>query len=75
MEAAGIEPANHSPGSLPDYRVGSRVLVETTTDWEPAYVTGFRSGDMGEDFQRVDVMLDDGRRWRGCHPRHVRKAA
>jgi hypothetical protein len=58
----------------PSYRVGSRVLVETTSGWMPAYVTGFRSGDVGEDFQRVDVMLDDGRRWNGCDPLHVRKA-
>jgi hypothetical protein len=56
------------------YRVGSRVLVETTTEWVPATCTGFRSGELGEDFKRVDVILDDGRRWNGCHPRHVRQA-
>lgn len=57
-----------------DYRVGSRVLVETTSEWVPATCTGFRAGDHGESFDRVDVLLDDGRRWIGCHPQHVLKA-
>lgn len=70
MEAAGIEPANHSPG----IRVGARVLVEFPGEWLPATCTGFSSGAMDEDFARVDVLLDDGRRLRGCHPQHVKAA-
>ncbi|MDQ3672696.1 MAG: hypothetical protein M3364_09730 [Actinomycetota bacterium] len=68
-EAAGIEPANHSPG----FRIGARVLVETTSEWVPATCIGFRAGDVEEDFERVDVLLEDGRRWLGCHPQHVRE--
>lgn len=63
-------------GGIPEeFRIGSRVLVETTAEWVPATCIGFCSGDVGEDFERVDVVLDDGRRWLGCHPRHVRNAA
>lgn len=58
-----------------DYRVGSRVMVETTSGWLPGTCAGFRSGNDGENFDRVDVILDDGRRWIGCHPQHVRRAA
>jgi len=60
----------HPPG----FRVGSRILVETSSGCLAGTCAGFRSGAEGEDFERVDILMDDGRRWLGCHPRHVRRA-
>jgi len=47
---------------------GSRVLVELRSGWFPGVVLGHRAGFEDEDFQRLDVALDDGRTVRGAHP-------
>jgi hypothetical protein len=53
------------------------VMVETHREgWVPGKVLGFRLSSADEEFpRRVDVLLDDGRRILGCHPRCVRRAA
>jgi len=41
--------------------------------WHPGKVTGFTSGEVYEDHKRVNVRLDDGREFFGCHPSCIKK--
>jgi hypothetical protein len=55
------------------------VLVEVfnykldKSEWFPGLVTGAISGEAGEDFERINVKLTDGREFRGCHPDCVKQ--
>lgn len=40
-------------------------------DWLPCTITGRMPGDISEDFSRINVRLDDGREFYGCHPNCV----
>ena len=54
-------------------RIGQSVLVEFPNGWRPAKVTGFSGGDLDEDFDRVNVVLETGRHVAGCHPNCIRE--
>lgn len=57
---------------------GTRIEVEVwnyklkRSEWLPGEIIEPRSGDVGEDFMRYDVKLDDGRRYQGAHPDCIR---
>ena len=55
--------------------VGQSVLVEFPNGWLPAEVIGFSGGDLGEDFDRVNVVLETGRRVAGCHPDCIKEVS
>ena len=56
-----------------DLTIGDEVLVAIPTGWAAATITGFRTDPHPEnDWQRVDVLLHDGRRIQGCHPHCVK---
>lgn len=52
------------------------LIAESKTDrptWHPATVTGFCTGEIYEDHQRVNVeLMTDGREIFGCHPACIR---
>lgn len=37
------------------------------------FVVGTRAGDCGEDFERIDVLTDNGNKYIGCHPDCVKQ--
>ncbi len=41
--------------------------------WFPCEIIGETNGDIGEDFMRVNVRLENGRMLGGCHPKCVRR--
>ena len=61
---------------LPEPTIGDLCMVETTTGWVDAIVTGTRASEIGEPFPtRIDVRTTDGRSFHGCHPDCIRARA
>lgn len=60
-------------------KISGPVLLEVwnskkkKSDWLPGVVTGYVSGIFGEDFERINVRLVDGRQFVGCHPQCVQQ--
>lgn len=75
--AVAVKPPLSGEKEAPALALGDRVLVDTPdASTLPATVVGFRAGLDTEDFERVDVVLDESRvRWLGCHPKPVRRPA
>ena len=46
--------------------------IKKSCEWLPGYVTGSVCGDVGEDFERLNVILDDDRSFNGVHPSCVK---
>jgi hypothetical protein len=61
-----------------DLKAGDKVvlLVETSKgkEWLPGTVTGFTSGEVFENRRRINVLLDSGQNYYGCHSMCVKKA-
>lgn len=55
----------------PKLAVGKTIELETPKGFVKGEITGFRSGDVDEDFQRIDVKTDE-RVYIGVHPDSVR---
>jgi hypothetical protein len=59
------------PEALRPYKIRQQVEVETPKGWVEAEVVGYRVGEVGEDFLRIDVKTSE-RLYSGCHPTAVR---
>lgn len=42
------------------------------SEWIEGKIIDTRAGYLSEDFDRIDVILKDGRKFNGCHPKCVR---
>ena len=44
-------------------------------DWVQGFITGYIAGDTNADFERINVMTEDSREFRGCHPECIKEVA
>jgi len=63
--------ADEEAKARPKLAVGKKIELETPKGFVKGKITGFRSGDVDENFQRIDVKTDE-RVYIGVHPDSVR---